>query len=133
MTTQTNEAQTKILFVDDDRDVLSGIRASLLRRRKEWKMTFTDSGADALQALSDGKFDAIFLDVRMPGMSGFELLERLKNTEATKHIPVVMLTGAGDNGLKRKALAMGADDLLTKPTSCEDLSIRIESILRTKQ
>jgi YesN/AraC family two-component response regulator len=61
--------------VDDERNVLDGVRRMLYALRNEWDMTFVSSGAEALQYLAESPFDVLVTDVRMPGMSGIELLE----------------------------------------------------------
>ena len=65
----------RILFVDDDPPVLSGLRVRLHRLRDKWDMHFADSGARAIQALEQGHFDVVVSDMRMPGMDGAELLK----------------------------------------------------------
>ena len=59
---------TKILFVDDEPNILSGLRRMLHSNRNEWQMTFVTSGSEALEAIGHGFFDIIVSDLRMPGM-----------------------------------------------------------------
>ena len=65
----------RILFVDDEPNVLSGLRRMLYSLRNEWDMKFVSSGAEALQCLSEAPFDVLVTDVRMPEMNGIELLQ----------------------------------------------------------
>jgi response regulator RpfG family c-di-GMP phosphodiesterase len=77
-------------------------------------------------------FDVVIADIGMPERDGFNLLAELREGERTKDLPVVMLTGLGDDDLKCLALNQGATDLLSKPVSFEDLMARIRSVLRLK-
>ena len=80
----------------------------------------------------DATYDAVVADVRMPGLSGMDLLERMQQTEKTRGVPVVMLTGLGDHELKGQALELGAMDLLSKPVDSRELIARLRSVLRLK-
>lgn len=125
----------RILFVDDEQLVLDGFKRLLRDYRDVWHLEYASSGAEALNILKDKPFDVIITDIRMPGMSGLEMLEQLQAEEHTKNIPVVILTGAGDHDrtLKRNALNLGAMDLLHKPVSKEDLVARIRNVLKIKK
>ena len=69
---------TRVVFVDDDRMVLSGLRRMLRASRSEFEMKFASSGEDVLALLQDSPFDVIVSDIRMPEMSGTELLAKVK-------------------------------------------------------
>jgi len=122
----------RILFIDDEEPLLDSLEASLRDQRHRWEMIFALGGKPGLAVLTDGGVDTVVMDVRMPGMDGFAVLERIRALEHGRDVPVVMLTGLSDAALKRKALAAGADDLLSKPAAREDLIARIESMLRIK-
>ncbi len=122
----------KILFVDDEADIREMLRRMLRKQQDVWDMRFVGSAAEALEAVQANSFDAIVSDVRMPGMDGFGLLERLRADEKTKDIPIIILTGEGEPSLKRRALDMGATDLLNKPCDHEDLLARVRNVLRIK-
>lgn len=125
----------RILFVDDEQYVLDGLKRLLRDYRETWSLEFALSGTEALRMLKEKEFDVIITDIRMPEMSGLEFLEKLKEDECTKNIPVVILTGVGDHDrtLKRKALDLGAMDLLHKPVSKEDLVARVCNVLKIKK
>ncbi|MFO7905656.1 MAG: response regulator [Planctomycetota bacterium] len=125
-------AKNKILFVDDEPSVLDSLRRILRSYSDVWEATYVSSSEEAWQQLETGKVDLVVLDVKMPEVTGLQLLTRIRHTPATKHIPVVMLTGLSDRALKRKALDLGADDLLNKPIDRHDLTARIRSLLRLK-
>ncbi len=122
----------RLLFVDDSRQVLDGLARMLRTQEAQWDMTYIDDPGAAWELLLKETFDAAVLDVMMPGITGLELLERMRSLDRTAEIPVVMLTGLGDGNLKRRALDLGATDLLGKPIQCEDLIARLRSVLRIK-
>src|SRR6185503_12959818 len=70
----------RLLFVDDEKMVLDGLRRALHGMRQKWEMNFVDSAAAALQALEQGPYDAIITDMRMPGTDGAQLLEQVKQS-----------------------------------------------------
>lgn len=121
-----------ILFVDDEPSFLHGLRRLLFSQRRVWDMFFVHSANEALAQTAEMDFDLIISDVGMPGKDGFELLTVLRQTERTRDIPVIILTGGDEVSFKRRALDMGATDLLNKPVSLEDLVARIWSALRLK-
>jgi response regulator RpfG family c-di-GMP phosphodiesterase len=87
----------------------------------------------ALAMIENSAFDLVISDISMPGRNGFDLLSIIRNTEETREVPVLMVTGLNERGLKSRALDMGASDLLHKPFEREDLVARIKSMLCLKQ
>jgi putative two-component system response regulator len=100
--------------------------------RDVWDVTCVNRPEAAWESLMENDFDAVVSDIKMPGMSGLELLERIQQTEQTRDVPVVMLTGLSTRELKRQALDLGAADLLNKPVEPEDLVARLRGVLRLK-
>ena len=90
------------------------------------------NGVDALALCEQGLCDIVLLDVMMPGMDGFEVCRRLKNTPSTAHIPVVMVTALDQPSDRLKGLDAGADDFLTKPVDDKALLARVRSLVRLK-
>ncbi len=121
-----------ILFVDDEINILDSLRRMLFPQTEEWEMVFHEQAEKAWEELQQRDFDAVVLDFKMPGIDGFELLDRIKENKRTRKIPVVILTGIQDCTLKRQALERGAADLLNKPIEREDLLARLDSVLRLK-
>lgn len=108
-----NQTAPTLLVVDDDamnRDVLS-------RRlvRSGYKVLTADSGAQALEMVNGHRFDALLLDVMMPGMSGVETLRRLRQSRSMSELPVVMVTANSRSEDVVQALGLGANDYVTKP------------------
>ncbi|MGW1865399.1 response regulator [Streptomyces mauvecolor] len=106
--------RASILLVDDMEDnlvaleaVLGSLNEPLVRAR---------SGEEAMKALLRRKFAVVLLDVRMPGMDGFETASNIKRLDQTKDVPIIFLTGTdGDDGYAFRGYATGAADFLTKP------------------
>jgi len=122
-------ARKRILFVDDDVNVLKSLERMLREKRNDWEMHFAESAEQAMRLLKGGGFDAAVLDVRLRGKSGLELLMDIKSDENMRDMEVVMITGLRDRGLKSKALDLGATDLLAKPVTKEDLIARLSNVL----
>jgi len=123
----------RILFVDDDLNVLSGMERILRSKQNEWDVQYVPAARDALKILSNEEIDVVVSDVSMPGMDGLELLEEIKDNSDFKDIEVIMLTGMGEADLKRKSLTLGATDLLTKPVDKDDLIARLDNVLKVKK
>ncbi|WP_050798772.1 response regulator [endosymbiont of Riftia pachyptila] len=103
-----------ILFVDDEPNVLAGLRRSLRTQRAEWQMAFCDGARDALELIDQTHFDAVVTDMRMPGMDGGELLNRL----AEKHPDTVRIVLSGHSDQETIMRSVGpAHQYLNKP--CE--------------
>ena len=122
----------QLLFVDDEQLVLDALRRAMHSQRLVWEGTYLSDPLAAWERLQEGGFDAVVADVKMPGLSGLELLDRIQATPQTSEIPVVILTGVSDRELKRRALDLGAADLLSKPIEAEDLLARLRNVLRLK-
>lgn len=124
----------RILFVDDDEHFLKGLRRSLRGMRAEWDLEFARSGDEVMAGLNRREFpDLIVCDLMMPGVNGFELLQRLRAQPETEVIPFVFLTGQGDNSAFRQGMALGADDFLTKPFQTSELIQAIRARLAKQE
>lgn len=125
-------AKPRILFVDDDHHFREGLRLTLRTYQREWDVTFAESVDDALAQARQVVPDVIVSDVNMPRRSGLDLLVELKEDPVLKKLPVIILTGNAELDLKRKALDLGATDLLNKPFQREDLVARVRNAVRLK-
>jgi HD-like signal output (HDOD) protein/ActR/RegA family two-component response regulator len=120
----------RILFVDDESRVLQGLRRMLWTMRQEWDMEFVTSGAEALVALDASKFDVVVSDMRMPGMSGAELLERVRE----RHPEVVRLILTGQASEEAALNSVGpAHQFLSKPCDTDTLRGTIRRTLATRR
>jgi len=111
--------KSAILFVDDESNILEGIRRTLHHKSDVWDMYFAKAVNEALHLLNSKDIDAVISDASMPGKDGFVLLNAIRSTERISEIPITILTGINDNGIKRRALDMGATDLLNKPADTD--------------
>jgi len=124
----------KILVVDDDIGFVESIKDLLESFIESASVFVARSGQEGLRSAATNSPDVILLDLAMPGMDGFEVSRRLKSDEATRSIPVVMLTGLGtDSATKVKALELGADAFLSKPCEPGELAAQIGVMLRIKE
>ncbi|HJU15986.1 MAG TPA: adenylate/guanylate cyclase domain-containing protein [Stellaceae bacterium] len=123
--------QSHILIVDDNaanRDLLSR-----RLKREGHRVSLAESGAAALALAASGDLDLVLLDLMMPGISGFEVLRRLKAAEATRHIPVVMISALDEIDSIVRSIEAGAEDYLPKPFNPVLLRARINASLEKKR
>lgn len=120
----------RILIVDDDARNIRVLRAMLMHG--EYEIFEASNGVEALNVVGEEALDLILLDAMMPGLDGFEVLERLKKDPETMFIPVVMVTALSDTESKVRSLESGADDFLVKPVERVELLARVRSLLRVK-
>jgi adenylate cyclase len=120
----------KILVVDDTPQNIKVLDAILSPRG--YRVIAAASGAEALQKVQIDTPDLVLLDIVMPGMSGYEVAQRLRGDPATRVLPIVMVTALGAQEEKVKAIEAGADDFLTKPVNQLELLARVKSLLRIK-
>lgn len=115
----------RILFVDDEKNILEGIRRMLHAHRHRWEMEFVTSGAAALRAAKQGAFDLVVSDLKMPGMDGAELLGHIGDLfPGTGRI---ILSGYSEPVLAARA-ALVACRVLTKPCNAVELKDTIERV-----
>ena len=121
----------RILIVDD----VEENRAVLERRleREGYAVDSVASGEEALTRVSDGAFDLVLLDVLMPGMDGFAVLERIKGNAATRSVPVIMISALDDLPSVVRCIEHGAEDFLSKPFDPVLLRARIGASLEKKR
>jgi DNA-binding response OmpR family regulator len=116
----------KILVVEDDRTVGQYVLRGL--QEQGFQADLVADGAEALTAASHGNHDLIILDLRLPGMTGFEVLRTLRDRGNTT--PILVLTAQDAVDFKVQALRSGADDYVTKPFAFEELLARVEALGR---
>jgi len=116
-----------VLVVDDEPSLLE-VEVDLLQRHL-FRTISANNGWDALRVARNLRPDLILLDIEMPGMSGIDVLKRLRETELTKNIPVIMVTGRCDEGLVAEALEAGIEDYILKPFAESNLLERIRTVV----
>lgn len=123
----------KILAIDDKPDNLITISALLRNLIKKCTVVTAQNGIDGIKMAATEMPDVIILDVKMPDMDGFEVCRKLKLNEATKHIPIILLTAIKTDSASRiKGLELGADAFLTKPIDETEMVAQIKVMLRIK-
>jgi adenylate cyclase len=123
--------RASVLVVDDD-----PVNRSMLSRSLEadgHEVTTVESGAGALELAGSQDFDVVLLDVVMPGMDGYQVLERLKADPELRHLPVVMVTAVDDVASAVRCIELGADDYLPKPVDPVLLGARVSAGLSKKR
>jgi DNA-binding response OmpR family regulator len=120
-----NVSGKPLLVVDDDRKLCGLIRDYL--EPMGWRVEMRHTGTEGLAAALDGEYEALILDVMMPGMDGFEVLRELRKTS---NVPVLMLTAMGDEADRIVGLELGADDYLPKTFSSRELLARLRAVTR---
>lgn len=115
----------RILIVDDDKELCALIKRSILS--EDIEADCCNAGKEGLEKLKEKEYQLVILDVMMPGMDGFETLEKIR---AENSLPILMFTSKNDSASKVRGLRAGADDYLTKPFDMDELIARIVSLIR---
>jgi adenylate cyclase len=123
--------RSKILVVDDTPHNVK-LLADLLDA-KGYDVSTAASGAEALAQLPEFDPDIVLLDVMMPGMSGYEVCQKIRDNPETKLLPVVMVTALDAAEERIKGIEVGADDFLSKPINTNELLARVRSLLRIRE
>jgi DNA-binding response OmpR family regulator len=119
-------AKKKILLVDDERGILKVLCIKL--KLSGYEVITASGGHEALDLIASAKPDIMLLDIIMPGIDGFEVLQRLRQTSK---LPVIVYSARPSN--MQEALSLGADDFLAKPFDVDELVRRIETLLGRKE
>ena len=127
--TDRDASAKKILVVDDEESLADMLSTAL--RFAGYEVGSEATGLNALQAIKDSPPDLVVLDVNLPDVDGFEVCRRIRNDGFTS--PVIFLTARDSSDDLRTGFGGGGDDYLTKPFSLEELTLRIEAILRRTQ
>ena len=119
----------EILFVDDDRTILNLVEEYL--NSEGYNLTCVDSGLGAIELMKHSNFQLVFTDLKMPGLSGIELLRRIKKNRPETE--VILITGHGTIESAVKSLKLGCYDFLQKPIKLERLKVLIDRIIEQKK
>lgn len=118
----------EILVVDDSK-VMRDMIVACLRPQPDLAFTHASSGLEALEKLSLRRFDLMVLDLNMPDIGGFEVVEFVRGQDKLRALPVIIVTTRGDDGSRTRALAAGASRFMTKPFSPEAILSEVRSLL----
>ena len=116
-----------ILVVDDEPNIVLSLE--FLVEQAGYKVTTAEDGEQALACVEIATPDLILLDISLPGISGFDVLEQLRAQAATERLPIIMLTAHGREVEREKGMAMGADDYITKPFSTQALVEKVRQLI----
>lgn len=117
-----------ILVVDDEQDLLDLIEYNL--KKEGFDVLKAEDGLEGIEMARKYHPNLVLLDIMMPKMDGFEVVERMRDDPKLKHIPIIFLTARGDEKTEVEGLDKGGDDYITKPISTTKLISRIKAVLR---
>ena len=121
------EAAKKVLLVEDEDNIALALEVLITRKGFDLKRVAT--GPDALMALEEDLPDLVVLDVMLPGRSGYEIIQVIRDSDRLRHVKVLMMSASGGEVERRKGLALGADRFLTKPFDTRELTDEICALL----
>lgn len=119
-----------IIVVDDDEDILDIVSFHL--KESGFDVLEYTTASDLRRSLKQHIPDLMILDLKLPDADGIEICKNLKNTPNLRNIPIIILTGRGDEPDRILGLELGADDYITKPFSARELVARVKTVLRRK-
>ncbi|MBW2995096.1 response regulator [Candidatus Woesearchaeota archaeon] len=122
-----SKTRPKILIVDDEPHIINLIKLSL---QDEYDIIVANSGNEAIHVAEEQRPDLVTMDIMMPGMSGFEVVEEMRKFESTKEIPVIFLSAKDTLKDMQIGMETGGDDFITKPFEPEELNRRIKEHLK---
>jgi two-component system, chemotaxis family, chemotaxis protein CheY len=119
-----------ILIVDDSQVMRQMIMACL---RAESGLSFTQaaSGLEAIEKLSLGQYALVVLDLNMPDINGFEVVEFIRGQDTLRDLPILIVTTRGDEESRSRALAVGASGFMTKPFAPEEILTEVRALLQS--
>ena len=124
-----NDRKYSVLIVDDERSHISALKDML----SEYTIYAATDGQDAIETVETNLPDIILLDILMPDMDGYDVISALKESEKTKDIPVIIISGLDDKEAEEKALSLGAADYIFKPFHPPIVRLRIRNALKHLQ
>ena len=118
----------RILVVDDEPDITALVAYHLAKAGH--RVSTAANGSDALKAAREERPDIVILDLMLPGVSGYDVLAELRRRDDTREVGVILLTSRREEADRIRGLSLGADDYLSKPFSPQELSLRVNALLR---
>ncbi len=125
-----DRTRNRILVVDDEPQNIKLLGEML--RAEGYEVAVARNGEEALARIEAARPNLVLLDVVMPGLSGYEVCERLRAAESTRLLPIILVTGARPEEERVRGLDAGADEFLTKPVNREELLARVRGLLRVE-
>jgi diguanylate cyclase len=124
-------SNARILMIDDEPLMIEVVKA-FLEEAGYGEVIGCDDPTQAFNVIAAERPDALLLDLMMPGINGFDVLEKVRATESLRYLPVIVLTAASDAATKLKVLGLGATDFLAKPVDSSELILRLRNTLAFK-
>ncbi len=124
-------SKSTIIIIEDDPDIRELTHYNLTR--EGYDVVEAATGGDGLEQVRNNSIHLILLDLMLPGIDGLEVCKRIRSSDDTKNIPIIMLTAKGEEADIVAGLEVGADDYVTKPFSPRVLIARIRALLRREQ
>ena len=121
----------RLMIVDDEPDIVSMLQ--IFFDRKQYGVTITSRGEEAVEKAIENPPDLIILDILLPDIDGYEVCRRLRENFRTKYVPIIFLTQKNDRKDRLQGLELGADDYITKPFDIEELQLRIQNALNRSE
>ena len=118
----------RILVVDDEPDITALVAYHLAKAG--YRVSTAANGTDALKSAREERPDVVVLDLMLPGLSGYEVLQELRKRDETRDVGVILLTARREEADRISGLSLGADDYLTKPFSPHELALRVAALIR---
>jgi len=125
------ESKATVLIIEDDPEIQELLAFAMAR--ENWKLVQAKSGEEGLAYLTKHRVDCILLDIMLPGMDGFRVIKKIRETENGQGVPVIMATARGEESDIIAGLELGADDYVVKPYSPKVLVARIRAGLRRQE
>ncbi len=125
------DSQPKVLVVDDEVSVRITIESVLAA--ENYELHFAENGAQAISTAEKIQPDIILLDVMMPGLSGFEVCQKVRAMPSLAEVPIVLITALDDRESRMAGIKAGADDFISKPFNRQELRLRVQNMTRLNQ
>ncbi|MEA2405636.1 MAG: two-component system, OmpR family, alkaline phosphatase synthesis response regulator PhoP [Thermoleophilaceae bacterium] len=115
------------MVADDDTEI--AVLVEILLQREGYDVVTAMNGSEALRLIEQKRPDVLVLDIMMPNLNGYEVVQRLREKKATRFLPVILLSARAGALDRKYGIRMGADDYVLKPFQADDLLERIRSVL----
>lgn len=124
--------KAKLLVIEDEVHIQRLIQ--MILEKKGFELSFANNGEDGLKAINAAThaFDAVLLDIMMPGIDGLQVLRAIKENSSTKHVPVIMLTALAQENVVLQGVKLGAKDYIRKPFHPQELIDRITKVIESE-
>ncbi len=121
-------SERRVLLIEDEPNIIEAIRFILAR--DGWRVDTHSDGQTAVVAVRDRAPDLVILDVMLPNRSGYDILQDLRSEDATKTLPILMLTARGQKKDRKLAEKLGVNRFMTKPFSNEEILATVRELVR---